>query len=237
MQAIFLDMNRTLIHFKGDPAERARQLLAKRGVFIPHEKVSEALQQARATHDPELAMLVTDDDEREFYRRFARTFLNAGGAPPRDGLLNQVADDLYNYDDLYEVYPEVPEVLARLREVKDLVLGVVSNWEPSLGRICRHHGLDRYFDFILASSAAGAPKPEPGIFKKAVALAKVPAGSTLHVGDNYRDDVQGARRAGLKPVWLIRDVSAEIPPEAERYNGPIIHDLRDLLELVVPAAD
>ncbi len=234
MRAIFLDMNRTLVHFRGDPVEKARQLLAKRGVFLPYEKVAAALKQARATHDPELTMLATDDDEREFYRRFARTFLNAAGAPQRDGLLEAVSQELYAYDPLYEVYSEVPEVLARLRAQKDTVLGIVSNWEPSLGRLCRHHGLDKYFDFILASSAAGALKPEPEIFKKALALARVPAGAAVHVGDDYRDDVLGSKRAGIKPVWLIRDVNAEIPPEAERFAGPIIHDLRDLLELIDP---
>jgi len=237
MRAIFLDMNRTLIHFKGDPAEAARQLLSRRGVFLPHDRVAEALNQARAAHDAELTMLVTDDDERQFYRRFARTFLHAAGAPSRDGLLEAVAEELYAYDPHYEVYPEVPEVLARLRSERDLVLGIISNWEPSLSRLCRSHGLDRYFDFILASSTAGALKPEPEIFRKALALARVPAAAAIHVGDDYRDDVQGARRVGIRPVWLIRDVNAEIPPEAERYSGPIIHDLRDLLELVLPGVD
>jgi putative hydrolase of the HAD superfamily len=237
MRAIFFDMNKTLIHFQGDAAERARQLLAKKGVFLGHDKVAEALGEARKTHDPELIQLVTDDDEREFYHRFARTFLGAADAPPRDQLVESVAQEMYDYDPLYAIYPEVPEVLGRLRAERDLVLGVISNWEPSLGRLCRYHGLDQYLDFILSSSTAGAQKPAPEIYRKALALAKVPAGAAIHVGDDYFGDVMGAKKAGIKPVWLIRDVNAEIPPEAERYRPPIINDLRDLLELVLPKAE
>ncbi|MCE5301214.1 MAG: HAD-IA family hydrolase, partial [Spirochaetia bacterium] len=50
----------------------------------------------------------------------------------------------------------------------------------------------------------GIEKPEPGIFLRAVKKAGVKKGEFLYVGDNYLADINGARRAGVIPVWLTR---------------------------------
>jgi len=42
------------------------------------------------------------------------------------------------------------------------------------------------------------------IFQRACDLASVPAGEAAMVGDTPETDVQGARRAGLRAVWLNR---------------------------------
>ena len=56
----------------------------------------------------------------------------------------------------------------------------------------------------VASAELGAAKPERAIFEHALALAGVGAERAWHVGDDLRDDVEGARAAGIRAVLLAR---------------------------------
>jgi len=48
-------------------------------------------------------------------------------------------------------------------------------------------------------------KPDPRIFEILLARAGLRAGEAAHVGDDAAADVEGARRAGVLPIWLDRD--------------------------------
>jgi putative hydrolase of the HAD superfamily len=50
----------------------------------------------------------------------------------------------------------------------------------------------------------GAAKPEPLIFQTALAAAGCAAAAAVHVGDSVAYDVEGARRAGIRPLLLAR---------------------------------
>lgn len=65
-------------------------------------------------------------------------------------------------------------------------------------------GLARFFEQSLAAREAGVLKPDPRIFTLLLERAGVAAERTLHVGDDVVADVEGARRAGVTPVWLNR---------------------------------
>ena len=60
------------------------------------------------------------------------------------------------------------------------------------------------FDVVVDSETAGYYKPDPRIFQRACDALSVPAGEAVMVGDTPETDVQGARRAGLRAVWLNR---------------------------------
>lgn len=117
----------------------------------------------------------------------------------------------------WRVFPEVRAVLGALR-VSGVRLGVVANWQSGLPGLLEAHGLLGLFDFVVASAAAGAAKPDPAIFARAVALAGCPADRVLHVGDDPECDVAGADAAGLAalhadrrdPTWDLRRVLGRV---------------------------
>ena len=45
-------------------------------------------------------------------------------------------------------------------------------------------------------------KPDPRIFERALARARVAPGEAVYIGDLYSIDVRGARAAGLRAVLL-----------------------------------
>ena len=96
----------------------------------------------------------------------------------------------------YAVLPGVLDELARLRSL-GLELAVVGNWDRRLPEHLERLGLARFFQAIVTSAEAGAPKPDPRPFALALERLGVGAARALHVGDSLADE-EGARAAGVR---------------------------------------
>jgi putative hydrolase of the HAD superfamily len=83
-----------------------------------------------------------------------------------------------------------------------LRLGVVSNADGRAAAILAATGLAPSLDVIVDSHFEGVEKPDPEIFRRALARLGAAANETLFVGDIPSIDVVGARNAGLRPVLL-----------------------------------
>lgn len=105
------------------------------------------------------------------------------------------------------LYPEVEEVLNGLRDA-GVRLGVISNWGSSLHPICDDLGLSSCMDFVLASAVFGCRKPSAEIFDRALSLAGVRPEEAVHVGDTHLDDIVGASRVGIRPLYIDRNGGA-----------------------------
>jgi putative hydrolase of the HAD superfamily len=95
------------------------------------------------------------------------------------------------YDD---VLPALEQLCVRFR------LFAISNGNADLATI----GLGRFFEHALAAREAGMLKPDPRIFALLLERTGLGTAEVVHVGDDAVADVEGARRAGLTPVWLNR---------------------------------
>jgi FMN phosphatase YigB (HAD superfamily) len=76
----------------------------------------------------------------------------------------------------------------------------------------------------VSSSEHGLMKPHPSIFAAALRLVDVPAADAMMVGDSVRQDVDGARSAGMRACCCIvapghTRVSASSPLPACRSSG------------------
>jgi HAD superfamily hydrolase (TIGR01509 family) len=118
---------------------------------------------------------------------------------------NLALDDLQAYHsthNLWETVPDgVPNVLDRLRAM-GVRLVVVSNANGKLKVLFERLDLARRFDVMVDSHEEGVEKPDPRLFEIALERSGAQRGETLHVGDLYHIDVQGARGAGLDAVLL-----------------------------------
>lgn len=96
------------------------------------------------------------------------------------------------------LYPEARPALEALGRRHALI--AVTNGNADLERI----GIRKLFHGVVSSASAGAAKPAREIFDAAVRAGGANAAETLHVGDHPLHDVQGARDAGLRAVWVNR---------------------------------
>ena len=87
---------------------------------------------------------------------------------------------------------------------RDFILGLLTNLGEDMNPICRKLGLEPYLDFFVTSGEVGVDKPEPPIFLAALRRAGVNASEAVHVGDQYKFDVIGARGVGITPILIDR---------------------------------
>jgi len=100
-----------------------------------------------------------------------------------------------------------PDTLGLLRELRrrDLAILLVSNFDARVRSVMDALGLSPLIDQVTLSSEAGAAKPDPAIFRAALTAAHLAAPEVVHVGDTVREDLEGARAAGMR-VLLVGDL-------------------------------
>lgn len=107
---------------------------------------------------------------------------------------------------VWDLYPEVSEVLENLRD--QFQLAVLSNFDGRLRMIFEHLSVSKYFSHVFLSSELGADKPDPEIYRRALRLSGTRPNETLHVGDDPERDWQGATAVGLSVFRLVRPQSS-----------------------------
>ncbi|MGQ9692919.1 MAG: HAD family hydrolase [Thermaceae bacterium] len=103
---------------------------------------------------------------------------------------------------VYPLFPEVPEFLRRTEGIPRVLL---TNGVPDLQREkLQGAGLWEAFDLFLISGEVGMAKPEPALFRMALAAFEVRPEEAWMIGDNPEKDILGANRAGVYAVWVDR---------------------------------
>jgi len=93
---------------------------------------------------------------------------------------------------------DVPyQSLIKMLLARGIEVGVVSNWDIGLTEQLERLGVASLFTAIVTTAEAGAPKPEPAVFRLALEKLGVDAGRAVHVGDEPGDE-DGARAAGMQ---------------------------------------
>ncbi|CAO1668755.1 MULTISPECIES: HAD family hydrolase [Salinicola] len=117
------------------------------------------------------------------------------------------------------LYPEVvPMFDAWARRYR---LGIITNGNVDVRRL----SLDHHFDVIILAGEMHASKPDPRPFLSAVAQLGTQPYRTLHVGDNWEEDVLAAQRLGMHAVWI------DAKNEGERELPPRVHRVTHVREL------
>lgn len=110
-------------------------------------------------------------------------------------------------------------------------LGVVSNFYGNLEAACESSGLASLFGVMADSQRVGAEKPEPAIFHAALSALNATPETTVMVGDSLRRDGEGARRSGMRFIWIApEDVQAA---ERSGVADAAVTELPDLLEILI----
>jgi HAD superfamily hydrolase (TIGR01509 family) len=104
--------------------------------------------------------------------------------------------------DCAHVEPGALDALDAL-QARGLKLGIVSNTFVPGFAVDRHlerEGLLPYFPYRIYSADVQVRKPDPRIFTVAAAALGLPPQQIAFVGDQWRTDVRGARRAGMLAI-------------------------------------
>jgi len=112
-------------------------------------------------------------------------------------------EDLMNAYLALDAYPEVPEVLARLRDA-GLQTAILSNGAPHMLEAgARSAGIDNLLDANLSIEDIGIYKPDPRVYQMAVDRLGVAPGEISFQSSNAWDAV-GAATFGFQVAWVNR---------------------------------
>ena len=125
----------------------------------------------------------------------------------------------------WRVFEDVGPLMTELR-ARGIPVVVVSNWDERLRPLMAELGLAAAMTDRVISHEVGMRKPDAGMFLHAGERLGVAPGAVLHVGDSEREDVEGARRAGLQARWLLRTGGGG----GDWLGAGVIRSLFDLLQ-------
>ena len=66
-------------------------------------------------------------------------------------------------------------------------------------------GLAGLFEHVFVSGEVGHAKPDPRIFHHAAATLGVPIAESIHIGNSWESDIEGALTAGASAIWFEED--------------------------------
>jgi putative hydrolase of the HAD superfamily len=95
-------------------------------------------------------------------------------------------------------------------------LGIASNFDRRLLAIAQAHLLLAYCEHAFISSEISFSKPDPRYFAAVLQELGVPASEILLVGDDLKNDYEGALAAGCQAVLLTRGGG---PPQARTISS------------------
>lgn len=112
-------------------------------------------------------------------------------------------EKLYNHylqPSAWNLSPGALDVLAQIKS-SGMKLALISNFDTRLRPLLTAMGAAETFDALIISAEVGVEKPNPLIFEIACQQLGVLPEEAVHVGDDRRNDITGARSAGCH-AWL-----------------------------------
>ena len=233
IRAVFFDLYGTLARF--DPPREQIQARAAAehgmtarpaGITAGYRDADEFMAQQNA-HMP-LRTMAPDERDR-FFARYEQLVLRGAGHDVDLSEAARVWKSVRRQKYGLALFPDALSTLGALRTER-LTLGVVSNMNETGEVVARRLGLTGHVDFVVTSVEAGAEKPHLPIFREALSRAGVGADEAVHVGDQLDSDIEGARRAGIRPVLIDRYGNHVSYRDAPRIAS--LEKLPDLIRLL-----
>lgn len=204
LKAVFFDAGNTLFRPYPSVGHVYARLARRHGVRVAPVWVQKRFGEEWKKRNG-LAQLKDEKHEKIWWRNLVRTVFD--GAFPSEKKFHAYYEELYHAFAMpatWRLYPETISVLKALQK-KGVRMGIVSNWDSRLFALCDGLGVTPFMEFILASAVEGTVKPEKRIFHRGLKKMGLKPSEALHIGDSFREDHWGARRAGLQALLITRD--------------------------------
>ena len=136
-----------------------------------------------------------------------------------------VRDRLMNLYRTLDCFPEVPDVLTRLKKA-GFATAILSNGAPAmLADAVAGAKLESLLDHVVSVEDVGIFKPHPLVYQRAVDRLGMPA-SAISFQSSNAWDAYAASAFGMRVVWCNR-----YGQRRERLPGAPDHEIRTLAEL------
>ena len=236
IKAISFDFYNTLVRF-WPPLEEIQQAACHElGLTVSEEAITHGYAIAdvlfnRENEDRPLSQR-TDEERLEFFGRYEQLILETAGISVSMDLAKKVWKMAIAVPKDFVPFSDTVPALDHLRGAGYKV-GIITNLRRDLDELCLQVGLKSYLDFAVGSQEVGIEKPHPQIFQAALDQVNAAPEEWLHVGDQVRSDVLGARGVGMNAVLIDRSGFAANGADCRTISS--LSELGDLVEELAQA--
>lgn len=213
IRLVTFDLYDTLIEINPPRWERLRQALASEGIAGDPLRLREADRIAEDYYTVENGARPIRDraaDERIAFRvEHMRRWLAAAGLPDDEATTRRVrARYVSEFEEMpdhhhFRLFDDVMPALLKLRAA-GIRTALISNADEDVTVIALHFAFADRMDVIVTSALVGYEKPDPRTFRAALDPLGVAPAEALHVGDQPKSDVAGARGVGMQTALIDR---------------------------------
>jgi HAD superfamily hydrolase (TIGR01549 family) len=216
---LFFDVGNTLVSEEAATEVRLRQTvgcLERHGRRCSIEDVRRAVQEASAEFAPRritaaIAKLTDDPD--------LRRSIEAESRYPKE---------------LERPYDGAEQTLRTLSQ--HYRIGVIANQPVGTAERLARWGLMPFVSICLSSAELGLEKPDPAIFRLALARAECAPAEAVMIGDRLDNDIRPARLQGWKAIRILQGFAKFQSPRDEFDEADAtVAKLMELLPLFLPA--
>lgn len=158
-------------------------------------------------------------------RRYHRFYEMAGSPVTSDEVLAIADRHVAMYMSTRRIVPGADALMAALKAHVPIAV-VTNNTVVEQTEKLATFGLSAYVDHLITSEEVGVAKPDRVIFEHALERLGVGAAEAVMIGDSWENDVVGASRCGIRPIWLNRHgvacPDARLAHELARFE-PVAH--------------
>jgi 2-haloalkanoic acid dehalogenase type II len=197
IRAIAFDLDNTLWDVGPVIARAEQRMMAWLREHAPAITERVTLEEIRATRE-QLARSEPEHAHDLVYLRVTTLARLARQCGYEETLATRAFDVFHEARNDVELFPDVAPALACLHG--RYRLATLSNGTADLARI----GLAAFFAVRLCAREIGVAKPHVRCFERLAEALALPPGDILYVGDDPLLDVNAARAAGLRTVWMNR---------------------------------
>jgi len=217
-QTLLLERNGWSLRRRNARCESLARVLGEFGLEISAEQMALAFKKLDSW------LVSVWDDNREVTHldqiRFLVRAASEGSVIVEEEWVDQLSSAYVSA--IFEVPPymnlDAYRVLQWLKNHNKLV-GLICNvgLTPGFGlrNVLAKEGIAKYFDLMIFSDEVDLRKPDPRIFRKAANELQLKPYKIVHVGDNLRSDIWGAKNAGFKAVYLSTEVGRDRIAESD----------------------
>jgi HAD superfamily hydrolase (TIGR01509 family) len=198
-RAILFDLNGVIEDVNPFLKVRDDLIVATVGSLASEMTIRQTAAKIRLEYDT-----VMSSNLAEFHLMFWDDLLRQLAIKSQDDLLFRIYEKFVTcYLPVSRVFPDTRDLLESLPS--DFEFGVLSNANSFRARsFLKYHSLDHLFKSILISHDTPYAKPDKEIFLLAAQRFGKHPGDVIMIGDRLDNDIQGAKDAGMIPIFLDR---------------------------------
>jgi putative hydrolase of the HAD superfamily len=218
--AVTFDYWNTLVYEERGQLRRIRlqswtAILEDAGIHVPPERLEQAFDESWAEYER-----AWFDNRQYLHDEAVADIVRAIGVTPTDDVVTALAESFPGAADGADLHltDGIEDCLRTLRSA-DVRIGIICDVgmtpSSSLIKLLDARGVLSLFDHWSFSDEVGVYKPDPAIFRHALAGLRSPdPGRVAHVGDRTRTDIAGALGMGMVAVRYtgVYDDEEDGPP-------------------------